>query len=208
MKLSNADFQLIRWNIFAVSAAAILSTLIVYGSQEYSDHAQKDFRSAQNQLSNARNRLNSAKQDQEFLAAFSRDYQGLVEGKIIGDEQRLDWMEGLDRLRQQNLVIDFSYSIAPQVLYTPQPAFASGNLNINYSKMKLQFHLLHEGQLLNFFKAMRSQIKGKYQLESCAMQRIANPGEDTAGSSPSFTTNIQAECSGGWITLKNPTIQP
>ena len=179
MKFSNADLQLIRWNILAFTAASILSALIVYGSQEYADHAQKDFHAAQNQLNNARNRLNTARQDQEFLSTYSRDYNSLVEGRIIGEEQRLDWMEGLDRLRQQNLVIDFSYNVSPQAIYTSQLPLDSGNINVNYSKMKLQLHLLHEGQLLNFFKAMRSQIKGRFQLESCTMQRIANPDDNT-----------------------------
>jgi hypothetical protein len=86
----------------------------------------------------------------------------------------------------------------------PQPAIDSGNFDIHYSEMKLQFELLHEGQLLKFFEALRNQIKGKYQLEGCTMQRIATDHASAASSG----ANIKAECSGGWITLKNRSTQP
>ena len=213
MKFSNADFQLMRWNIVAIAASVILSGLVLYGSQQYADHAQKDFHAAQNQMNDARNRLAAARQDQENMAAYSKDYSALEERKIIGDDHRLDWMEGLDKLRQQNLVIDFRYSIAPQKIYAPQPAIDSGNFDIGYSEMKLQFELLHEGQLLNFINALRKQIKGQYQLEGCAMQRAStasanNDDGDEDDNTPPTATNIKAECVGGWITLKNRNVQP
>lgn len=206
MKFSNADFRMMRWNIAAISASIVLSGLVLYGSQEYADHAQKDFRTAQNQMNDARNRLNMAHQDSENMAAYSKGYSALENRRIIGDDHRLDWMEGLDKLRQQNLAIDFRYSIAPQKNYAPQPAIDSGNFDIHYSEMKLQFELLHEDQLLNFFNALRNQIKGQYQLEGCTMQR-ASAASDGDADDTSTTTHIRAECSGGWITLKNRNVQ-
>jgi hypothetical protein len=154
-------------------------------------------------MNDARNRLATARQDQENLASYSKDYSVLEDREIINDDHRLDWMEGLGKLRQQNLVVDFGYNIAPQKVYTPQPAIDSGNFDIHFSEMKLQFDLLHEGQLLNFFNALHSQIKGQYQLEGCTMQRTAALKGDSKDIEPSATTNIKAECSGGWITLKN-----
>jgi hypothetical protein len=204
MKFSISDFHLMRWSLAAVCASILLSGVILYSSGEYADFTQKDRRAAQSQINDARNRLTMAHQDQENLSDFSREYDTLEKNKIIGDDHRLDWMEGLEKLRNRNLVIDFRYNIAPQKIYAPQPAIDSSNFDIHYSEMKLQFDLLHEGQLLNFFAALRSQIKGRYQLEGCTLQRSAaevNAATPTA-------THIKAECSGGWITLKNRNAQP
>jgi hypothetical protein len=199
MKFSNADFHLIRWSLAAISASILLCGVILYASTKYADYTQKNRRIAQAQMNDARNRLDMARQDRDNLSGFSKDYGILEARKIIGDDHRLDWMEGLEKLRDQNLVTNFSYSIAPQKVYIPQPALDSGNFIIHYSEMKLQFDLLHEGQLLNFFDALRRRIKGHYQLESCTLQRIATDGT----SAPASGKNIKAECSGGWITLKN-----
>ena len=204
MKFSNSDFHLMRWSLSAVCASILLSGVILYSSSEYADSTQKNLRAAQSQMNDARNRLTMAHQDQENLSVFSREYDTLEKNKIIGDDHRLDWMEGLEKLRNQNLVIDFRYNIAPQKIYAPQPAIDSGNFDIHYSETKLQFDLLHEGQPLNFFDALRSQIKGWYQLEGCTMQRVVTDEESATAAG----THIKAECSGGWITLKNRNAQP
>lgn len=203
MKFSNTDFHLMRWSFAAISTSILLSGAILYASIKYADYNQKDRRVAQDQMNDARKRLATAREDRENLSDFSKEYDTLKANKIIGDDHRLDWMEGLEKLRNQNLVIDFRYNIAPQKIYAAQPAVDSGNFDIHYSEMKLEFDLLHEGQLLNFFDALRRQIKGRYQLEGCTLQRAAT-GEESATATG---VNIKAECSGGWITLKNRNAQ-
>lgn len=198
MKLSKSDFTLMHRSIVAICASVAISAAVLYSSGKYAEKAQKDLRNSQNMLNDARKRLTAAHEDQENMSIYAEEYGTLIANKIIGDDQRLDWMEGMEKLRRQNLVADFHYSIAPQTNYAPQPPIDSGNFNIHYSGMKLQFDLLHEAQLVKFFAALHSQIKGHYQLESCAMQRIAAENTATAASA-----HLKAECNGGWITLKN-----
>jgi hypothetical protein len=199
MKFSNTDFHLMRLSFAAISVSILLSGVILYSSIKYADYTRNNRHVAERQMNDARNHLNMARQDRDNLSDYSKEYDTLEANKIIGDDHRLDWMEGLEKLRNQNLVINFSYNIAPQKVYIPQPALDSGNFIIHYSEMKLQFDLLHEGQLLNFFDALRRRIKGHYQLEGCTLQRVITDGE----SAPAPGKNIKAECSGGWITLKN-----
>lgn len=199
MKFSSSDYRLMRWSIAVVCTSILISGVVLYTSSVYAINTKNDRRTAQTRLNSAQNKLAMARQDRENLADYSKEYDALESNKIIGDDHRLDWMEGLAKLRQQNLVIDFGYNIAPQKKYVPQPAMDSGNFDIHYSEMKLQFDLLHEGQLLNFFDALRRQIKGHYQLESCKLERAIAVEE----SGPSIGANIKAECNGGWITLKN-----
>jgi hypothetical protein len=205
MKLSKSDFPLLRWNILAICSSALISAAILYFSSEYADRTQSDISSARRMGIDARRRLTAANEDRENMAIYADEYGTLVKRKIIGDDQRLDWMEGLEELRQKDMVTDFSYHIAPQKNYAPQPPLDSGNFEIHYSETKLQFDLLHEAQLVNFFTALNKKIKGWYQLEGCSLQRsaIAEGVAVTANAA-----NIKAECVGGWITLKNRNAQP
>lgn len=205
MRFSTSDFPLVRWNILAICASLLISALVLYSSGEYAEKTKKDRRDAQSQVNEARNRLTAAQDDQKNMAIYADEYGVLIERNIIGDDHRLDWMEGLEKIRQQNLPVSFRYNITPQKIYAQQPALDSGNFDIHYSEMKLQFDLLHEGQLLDFFAALRNQIKGQYQLKGCTLNR-ANDNEDAAGTSSLSTavaTHLRAECGGGWITLKN-----
>lgn len=199
MNFSSTDFQLIRWNLAALGISLLASGVILFSGNKYADYTLKNQRIAQGQMNNARSSLAMAREDRDNLSDYSKEYALLEANEIIGDDHRLDWMEGLEKLRKQNLVIDFRYNIEPQKNYLPQPALDSGNFVIHYSEMKLQFDLLHEGQLLNFFSALNSKIKGHFQLDGCKLQRISTDDE----SGPSAGKNIKAECSGGWITLKN-----
>jgi hypothetical protein len=201
MKFSSSDLKLMRFSFAAICTSVLLGGAIVYSSIKYTDYALKNRRIAQSQLNNARNHLAMARQDRDNLSDYSKEYDKLEANEIIGDDHRLDWMEGLEKLRRQNLVIDFRYNIAPQKNYTPQPAVDSGDFVIHFSAMKLQFDLLHEGQLLDFFNELNRKIKGHYQLEGCKLQRVATNADNESGLSAG--KNLAAECSGGWITLKN-----
>lgn len=199
MKFSRADFLLLRWNLLAICAVALTGALVLYRSGEYADASQRDLRQAVSQLNDARIRLASAQQDRENRAIYAHDYRLLNGRGIIGNGQRLDWMEGLENIRRQNLAADFRFNIAPQKTYTLTPPMDSGSFDIHYSEMKLQFDLLHEGQLLDFFAALRGQIKGWYQLEGCTLKRVHALPERGDHRVP----QLKAECSGGWVTLKN-----
>ena len=207
MKFSKPDFILMRSSILAISISLAISAVVLYSSGIYSEKTQKDLRNAQNMLNDARNRLTAANEDKENMSIYAEEYGTLSENKIVGNDQRLDWMEGMEKLRRQNLVTDFRYSIAPQKIYTPQPPINSGNFDIHYSAAKLQFDLLHENQLLKFFNILHDQIKGWYQLEGCTLQRVA-PENTNANTNTAASTHLKAECNGGWITLKNRNAPP
>ena len=195
-KFSASDFPIIRWSVVAISASLLASVAMLYISGKYTDKTELDLQTAQAASDDARRHRAAANEDKENMSIYADEYGKLMARKVIGDEHRLDWIEGLEKLRKQKLVTDFRYNIAPQKNYSPQPAFASGNFDIHYSEMKLGFDLLHEEQLLNFLTALRLQNVGWYQLDGCTLKR-------NEGSDPLTQANLKAECTGGWITLKN-----
>jgi hypothetical protein len=203
MTLAVADLGLLRWNIAALSAAAILGSVIFYSSSVYVENAKSEMQKARSQSNDARRQLSAAVDDRENMSIYADEYGALTQLNIIGDDRRLDWMEDMEGLRRMNLVIDFSYQISPQSKYTPKPPINTGNFEIRYSEMKLHFDLLHEVQLVNFFNAMTNDIRGWYQLEGCSIQRKTGIQNNNEQGQPQLT----AECSGGWITLKNRNIK-
>jgi hypothetical protein len=205
MKLSKSDFPLLRWSILAIFVSVLISSSILYTSSAYVGNSQKDLSNARNMRNDARTRLAAAHEDRDNMSIYSSEYGEMIRRKVIGDDQRLDWIEGMEKLRQMNLVWDFRYNIAPQKTYIPKPPIVSGNFDIHYSEMKLHFDLLHEAQLADFFTALPKNIQGWYQLEGCALKRGASTEQNTAMSSGA---QLSAECTGGWITLKNRNAKP
>jgi len=198
MNFIKGDFPILRWSIVAIFASTIASATIIFISNTYATKTQQDLNKARQMRNNSRNSLNTAHQDRDNMSIYADEYASLINRKIIGDDQRLDWIEGMEKLRQENIVTNFRYNISPQKKYLPNPPVESGNFDINYSEMKLQFDLLHEEQLVDFFNALPKNIQGWYQLEGCTLNRSTNGNpNDLPG------TQLKAQCTGGWITLKN-----
>jgi hypothetical protein len=201
MKLSKNDLGVMRNSLITLAIAVSCGLLLIIFSAEQSELAGKDWRDAQRQLRSAQSELSNAKQDQSNMDDYLAEYSASVNQHLIGAEARLDWVENLEKLHQQKIIEDFRYTIGPQKNYAVLPAIDSGNFNIHYSEMRVQLDLLHEEQLLNFFDAVRSQIKGWYQLEGCTLVRNAIDPKNSGA-------QLKAECSGGWITLQNRNEKP
>lgn len=200
MTFSKADLPHIKWSLTVfLSTLAVCASAAVL-STNFVSHAQQKYLATQRQLVEAHSRLAAAQDDRENMATYAREYATLLDKKIIGSDQRLDWIEGLEKIRQKNIVTEFKYTITPQQIYAPAPPLNTGNFDLNLSGMILQFELLHEGQLINFFDAMRKEIYGRFILDQCTLERnVTAPASNTSSAPP----QLSAECSGGWLTLKN-----
>ena len=195
MSFSSADFAAIKWSVLACLLALGGAIALFNYSTAFEQQARQQLKQAQSLLNDARNQLANAQSDLANMADYQQEYDALVVQRIIGKEQRLDWIEGLEKLRAQKLVPGFKYTISPQKPYTPNPPQSSGNFALNISPMTLQIELLHEEQLLRFFNAMEAQLQGWFILDHCSLSRNvpSTPG----------AAMLAADCAGGWFTMQN-----
>ena len=207
MTFSKSDFPHIKWSLFIFLLVVGVGSIIIVASENFIAQSQREQRNAKRQLSEARSRLATANEDHENMRTYTLEYNALLKRNIIGNDQRLDWIEGLDKIHKQNRVpgfMEFKYAIAPQKPYKPAPPLDNGNFDLNLSDMTMQFELLHEEQLTAFFDAMRTDINGWFIIDRCALERTAAaPDNDNGLRASSATPQLKAECTGGWLTLKN-----
>lgn len=203
MTLTKADLPHIKWvlTVFLSTLAVSITALVL--SDNFATRAQHNNQAAQSQLNEARSQLAAVQDDRANMATYAKEYALLLDRKIIGGDQRLDWMEGLDKIRKQNRVLDFKYTITPEQAYTPDPPLNTGNFDLNVSGMTLQLDLLHEGQLISFFDTLRREMNGRFILDHCTLDRS---GIASGNAAPG--PQLKADCSGSWLTLKNRNTQP
>jgi hypothetical protein len=193
MSFSKDDLIDLNWSLSAFALSLAVSGILVALSGGYLEHSLKESQTAQQTLNDSRTQLLAAQSDQENMSAYALEYDALLAQKVIGNEQRLDWMEGLEKLRNQGIVLDFKYTISPQQSYAPTPALDAGNYQLSRSSMALQIDLLHEEQLLHLFSNMRSQLNGWFMLDGCSLSRTSTQTE---------LAPLKADCTGGWFTMK------
>lgn len=192
-----SDLPYVKWGLTALLLGLAASGTAIFLSQDYVGHAQQTHLAAQRELADARHGLDTAVDDRRNMASYAQEYAMLLKRNIIGSENRLDWLDGLERLRHRNLVMDFNYTISPQKPYKPPLQVDNGNFDLMRSDMSLSFKLLHEGQLIDFLNALRTDVNGWFVVDNCATSRNkTGDGENAA------VPQLKAECKGGWLTLK------
>ena len=196
MTFSQADLPHIKLSLITLIASLVIGGSAVFFSQKFATDAKKASHDAQQQLTEARNNLKAAQDDQENMVTYTKEYSAIQRREIIGNEQRLNLIESLETLRQRKRVLDFKYAIAPQQPHKPAIALDSGNFDLKLSAMTLQLELLHEGQLIAFFESLRSDMNGWFILDKCTLER-----------SSGTAAQLRADCAGGWLTLKKRNTQ-
>lgn len=195
MSFSASDVSQIKWSLGAFAVSLGIAAWLISFSEDYRHDAQKERQAAQEQLSKAQAQLATAQNDFENMATYKLEYEALETQKVIGNEHRLDWIEGLEKIRKQAVVLDFKYSIEPQQSYAPNPPLDAGNFALNLSPMTLQIDLLHEEQIDRLFSAMMTQMEGWFILDRCTLS--------AGGAQESGLSSLKADCAGGWFTMKN-----
>ena len=200
MTFSKSDLPYIQWPLLSFFFILSVGSVAIMLSANYVSQAHHQQQTGQRQLSEARSRLAAAQDDRQNMATYAREYSEMLQRKIIGNDQRLDWIEDLEKINRQNKVLDFKYSISPQQPYTPALPLESGNFELKLSPMSLQFDLLHEQQLINFLDLLRNS-QGWFVLDHCALERNSAVPEN------SLASHLKAECGGGWLTLHNRNVK-
>jgi hypothetical protein len=195
MKFSTKDLPHIRGLLLMLALALILGAVLIYVSDGVLTKAQQSKIIADREWSEALRKLERTKNEQEDLQGYYHQYQNLVEQNVIGIERRLDWIETIEKIRNQLNIFSVKYKLEPQETLNLENNSTSNSFDLHRSNMTLDFSLLHEGQLLNFFDALSEEAKGMYLLENCTLTR------NDLVRQLRFVPNLQAECTLGWITL-------
>lgn len=169
--------------------SSIASIALVWHGWQQNQLAEAGRVAALQTLRQTRGQLEFRLQQEQDMADFSSAYLMLSKQHRFSPDQRLDWRDAMERLRANRLVPQLSYRIFP---HTAATAASPSERQTGYSEMKLHLSLGHEEQLLDFFIALRTEMAGWFELESCTLQRDA---------SNQTGARLRAECNGRWITL-------
>jgi hypothetical protein len=125
----------------------------------------------------------------------------------LGNENRLDWIERIAAIRRELDLPRLAYTIEPRQANAQMQQPVAG-LTFETSRMKLDFALVHEGDLLRLIERLRSPAMGVFEIRACVLFRkplAAAPASGLAGAAQAFAGNLEGACELDWISLTSPT---
>ena len=193
------ELRALQTPLIILLAAVALGGGLVYELDQTLASTKRELAQQQNQMRDARTRLQKSGDEKEIIVRHLPSYQYLQRAGFVGDEQRLNWLEGLRQSNQQAQLFGVQYQIGSQQAYPYAAELDPGQLGLHQSVMKVSFRLLHEGDLMAFLTALGQQGAGFFAVNQCKLERL------NAVPSARFQPNLRAECDIAWITLRpNP----
>ncbi len=200
MKLDAKDLKRLQWAIAFLIIMSLVGGSAVWTTEQMKKSSNKALQETSAAHKDIQTKLARARQEQQELTEKLNRFQALKTRGYIGPERRLDWVEAIARIKTAHRIFKLDYEFAPQrrldASILPGGA-AAGGFEFMSSQMRLQIHLLHEGELLAFLADLRDSVGALVLVRSCAIDRLA-PGTTDRGSK----AQLKAECALEWITLK------
>ena len=190
------DLRALKTPLIAFAAAITIAIGLPYYTDLKLKDVKRELVQQQKQMGDARTRLQRSGDEKEIIVHYLSTYQYLERLGFVGDEQRINWLDGLRLTNQQTQLFGVDYQISTQQPYPYASELNPGQLALYQSVMKISFRLLHEEDLVRFLGTLAKQGAGVFSVNQCVMERV-----DTGGSIR-FQPNLRVDCDLAWITIR------
>ena len=199
--MNAGDLKALRAPALLLFGVVLAAVAAVYYTDGLLQHARRQLAQREALLKEARTRLYQSGGEREVITRYLGRYQQLQRLGFVGEEQRINWLEGLRVANQRTELFGVDYQISEQRAYPYASEFSPGQIVLNHSVMKLRFRLLHEEDLTRFFNVLTQAGAGVFSIDECTLKRV-----DSSGATR-YQPNLAAECELSWITAQPPRVE-
>lgn len=199
--LSDPSWKPLWSGLVAATVGLVLGLLALAGSAGYKTESRQEDLAQVQAVSEAKNSNESVVEKSRILRDYLPKYRAYIARGVIGDEQRLDWIEVLNDVASRRRLPDLQYALEPQHKLGTAPE--GGPYELFETKMQLNMHIFHEGDAIEILTALEQKAKGLFRVQRCEFRR-----ERATVELSGELTNLYGECRLSWITLKFPSVSP
>ena len=194
------EYAFLRRSLLLFLGAVLLAVLMVGVSDWMRSTRLKTLEETRARHDQALARLQSAEREMEEIRLYQPRFLQLQAAGMVGVENRLAWIETIDRSQELRKLLSVSYEIEPQQWVNLSAPMAMGDYQLRASRMVLRAGLLHEMDLFNLLDDLSHA--GLYTVQDCRIKRTEVPAE--AALSP----RMVSDCTLVWVTLGPPPAPP
>ena len=195
MKFGRGDIKTLRLPIAGCLVLACAGIGCYLGADKYLRQEKALAAAVSAQRKDIQSKLARANEEEREIEASLQTYQALEARGVIGEENRLDWVDTVTAIKNELRLFDIRYSFERQKPLDYPGFGAGGSIKFMASRVKLEIQLLHEGDLLNFIGELGKRSKPYVSVRSCDVQRESRGGGTT------LAPRLRADCTVDLITI-------
>jgi len=179
----------------------LLAAVVVFLSYTTLQTARENRAAQQQTLNAAKDRYYLAVKRKALLDEFSLRYAELPQKNIVGDENRLSWVDAIETIAEQLQLPYLKYRIEKREQLADKSLTKSfPGIDVFYSSMSLEMQLLHEGDLYRLLDQLQNKADGLFDVQRCSMHKNNAVGSSVLQSRTS--KNFSSVCVLNWYTLQ------
>ncbi len=179
----------------------LLATVVVFLSYTTLQTARENRAVQQQTLNAAKDRYYLAVDRKAILDKFSERYAELPQKNIVGEENRLSWVDAIETISEQLQLPYLKYRIEKREQLDDKALKKSfPDIDVFYSMMTLEMQLLHEGDLYRLLDQLQTRADGLFDVQRCSMHR--NNAVRSAVLESRTSKNFSSVCVLYWYTLQ------
>ena len=178
--------------ILALAAGAAVTGWAV----RFHDAAVRDHERQKARLGAALSQYRTIDAHRRLIEVRLPEFRELEAAGVIGEEQRLVWIETLREVAARVNLPSLRYRFERRTAHPAEFEFEAGAYRPFATVVHLETGLLHEGDLVALIRALEAMGTGLHRIDRCDLSRAAleivmRPG----------AVNLTAKCQMRWITL-------
>ena len=188
---------LIKKSLILFVIVMLIAVTMITASEAYVNYAYED-RQAQNKAMRVwKNKIDDSRESNALIDEYETQYLSLVKNNIVGEENRLNWLETIQETANANGLLSVKYNVSSQRLVEDKTGqHRAQGLTIYRSEMNLDMKMAHEGDLFSMLNTLRKKAQGLFTVDKCV---IESTGTKTNNSSE----GMQAYCDLSWYSFKS-----
>ena len=186
--------------VFTIVLFSMIVSVTVSGM--YKTNANNEHALVSREMNKWRNKIDEANKNNQILVQHEDTFKKLQSDSIIGDENRLSWVEVVQKVADSRGIASVKYNIASQVLLDKNALNNKyRDIDVYKSVMSIEMDFIHEGDLFVMLNALRDEAKGLMTVDKCDVELI-NKDVNEGIIAQDTTDNMRAYCEISWYTLK------
>jgi len=194
MTFTREEMQKLALPLLLALALLGVGIALTWGGNASLASANRQFAAAEAERKQAAERLARISEEEREVKEKLDVYKQLKSLNILGEEQRLEWADAIQRIRMQRELLDLSYRVDRQRLLVSAPG-KPANVDFHASTMRVQLGLLHEDDLLRFLGDLRDSGNAYYSVKRCTLTRMG------PGSGAQISPRLRGDCEIDLVTI-------
>jgi hypothetical protein len=189
MNIVRDDLKRLRVPLAVAATLLALGAACLIASEHYRDEATKARDATRQRRVAAQERVSKVSEEEREIRENLVYYERMRRSGMVGEQNRLGWIESISRIKNERKLFEIKYSIAAQKPLDYPGIVATGAADFVVSRMKLEMLLLHEQDLLTFLAELEAAGKAYVSVRHCSVSRI----ERAAALQPRLRADCQVD---------------